>query len=258
MIAFPQYLDVPMLVSTLAALEDGVESSATLASLGIDLEGRVGSDAAPTAANAIRQRHTVASLFTRLRDSLGDRIQTISAPADLEALDHGAFVELSGALTRNPIIEFVNVMERLFAIAQVPPVQGTAGAAGLDTGVPEETRQVFNALRDELDSSPVVNATLTTAGEVRSVLSLQRSYLSHDSLDDLRFGKVRVLGKAVGTLSGDERWSLISRSFVGHMVSGAFEEAMHGLQEVNPSGDYPIITDVAAPAVFVVPLAVFV
>ncbi|MFT7623545.1 MAG: hypothetical protein ACI9WU_002728 [Myxococcota bacterium] len=261
MIAYPQYLDVPMMVSALAALQDGISDTGALASLGIDLEGRIGLNAEPTAANAIAQRHTVASLFGKLRAALADDIIAINSPEDLAGVQDGAFVELTGPLTRNPIIEFVNVMERLFAIAEIPPAAGTAQAAGLDMSVPDETRQVFMALRNELDTSPVVEATVAcggVGGPLTAVLSLQKGYVRHDSLDDLRFGRVRVLGKAVGALAPGQTWSMISRSFVGHMVSGAFREAMDGLQGINPDTDYPIEATIEGPGLFVIPLAVFV
>jgi len=258
MIAYPQYLDVPMMVSVLASIEDGVSADGALRSLGIDLEGRVGSGADPTADNAIAQRHTVSSLFGRMRDGLGDQVAQVAAQGDLDALTDGCFVELSGPVTRNPMIEFVNVMERLFAIADIGAAAQSAAAQGIDLVVPEETKQVFNALRNELHASPVVDATIATDGGLTGVLSFQKSYLRHDSLDDLRFGRVRVLGKCVGTLTEDTAYNVLSRSFVGHMVSGAFTDAMSGLQQVNPEGDYPITTTVSGPGLFVVPLAVFI
>lgn len=260
MIAYPQYLDVPMMMSVLAALEDGLDTSAALAALGIDLEGRVGSTAEPTAENAVAQRHTVGSLFSRLRARLSDQslVRTVSGADELTDLPDGAFVELVGSLRRNPIFEFINVMERMFAISQVPAAAATAGATGLDVTVPEETRQVFMALRAEIEGSPVLAATVRTDGGLTAIVSLQKSYVRHPSLDDLRFGRVRVLGKAVGTLAAAESWNVLSRSFMGHMVSGAFTEAMDGLQQINPEGDFPIETLVRGPGVFVVPLAVYV
>ena len=116
-IVHPLYIDVPMMISTLASLEDGISGSGALGALGIDLDGRVGATAAPTAANAIAQRHTVASLFGKTRAALGKHIHPVRSAADLQSLEDGDFVEVSGPLVRNPAYEFVLVMERLFAIA---------------------------------------------------------------------------------------------------------------------------------------------
>jgi hypothetical protein len=256
-IAYPLYLDVPMLVSLLASGDEGLTPDAGLASLGIDLEGRVGAAAERTTENALRQRHTVGSLFNRFRSEQASNIKAISSSKDLTAVEHGDFVELTGSLVRNPIYEFITVMERLFALSTNDVARSSASAAGVDLIVPEETRQVFLALRQELDSSPVVDATMSLEGAT-GIISLRRGFLSHESLDDLRFGTVRILGKAVGTLGKKDSWHVLGRSLVGHLVSGAFTDAVGGLQDINPDGEFPVQTVIDGPGVFVIPLAVFV
>ena len=257
-IAYPLYLDVPMMVSLLAtSSEGGLSHSGGLASLGIDLEGRIGADADRTAENVLRQRHTVASLFEEFRSTYKGAVHQVSEVSHLSTVAHGDFVELSGAITRNPVYEFITVMERLFALSAVDSARAGAKSAGVDAIVPEETRQVFLALRKELDSSPVVDATIS-AGAMTGILSFRKAYLTHESLDDLRFGEVKVFGKAVGTLDANEQWNVLSRSLVGHLVSGAFSDAVSGLQEINPEGEFPVRTLVSGPGVFVIPLAVFV
>jgi hypothetical protein len=254
-IAYPLYLDVPMLTSVLASLEEGLPQSAALESLGIDLEGRVGAGLAATANNAIAQRHTVASLFNTVRTRLSATVKQVGTIKELDQVTEGDFVELSGSILRSPVYEFVTVMERLFALAALPGGQENLESA-LGTPVPAETRQMFNALRTEFDASPTVTATIQ--GSVTGIVSLQRHYLRDTSLDELRFGHVRVIGKAVGTVKPGESWSVLSRSLVGHLVSSAFRDAVAGLREINPESDYPMTMAVKGPALFVVPLAVFV
>ena len=252
-IAHPLYIDVPMMVSTLASLEDGLPATGALSALGIDLEGRIGATAAPTPGNAIAQRHTVASLFGKTRAALGGHVHAVNGAADLKKLEEGMFVEVSGPLVRNPAYEFVLVMERLFTIAQL-------GAAGVpnDLDVPAETRQVFNALRQELEATPVVDATLRTRQGLSVVVEFQKSYLKHALLDDLRFGRIRILGKLVGTLVEGERFNLLTKSLVGHMVSGAFDDALAGLKALNPSQDFPVATEVQGPGLLIVPMAAYI
>lgn len=258
MIAYPLYIDVPMMMSVLASIEGGVAQSKALASLGIDLEGRVGVSAEPTAANAIAQRHTIGSLFASLRHSLSERTVEVSTADELSGVSPGDFVEVIGTVTRNPMVEFVNVMERLFSLSQIQAGAGIDGAAALEIEGDEETRKMFAALRQELDGSPVLDATLTTGAGLKTILSFQKAYVSHESLDDLRFGQVRVLGKAVGNLEAGQTWSVLSRSLVGHMMSSAFDEAMNGLVQVNPEQEFPVESHVAGPALMIVPLAVFI
>ena len=254
-IAHPLYLDVPMLTSVLATLEDGLPKSAALETLGIDLEGRVGASLEATAGHAIAQRHTVASLFNQVRSKLGDSVRSLASPKDLDAVQDGDFVELSGTLVRSPIYEFITVMERLFALTTLDAGNASVETA-LGTPVPAETRQMFNALRAELEQSPTVAASVQ--GGVTGIVNLHRVYLRDLSLDEIRFGRVRVLGKAVGGLKRGESWSVLSRSLVGHLVSAAFRDAIAGLREINPESDFPMTLAVPGPALFIIPLAVFV
>lgn len=247
-IAYPLYLDVPMMTSLLAALEGGLQLEGTLASLGIDLEGRVGVDVTTSGA-ALAQRQTVASLFHRALEKLSPGVVKVGSAAGLAAIPDGTFVELSGTLVRNPVYEFVNVMERLFALT-TDSVESPMGP------VPAETRQMFNALRAELDASPTVCASVE--GAVTGLVSLQRGFLRDSTLDDLRFGRVRVIGKAVGTVPKGESWSVLSRSLVGHLVSAAFRDAVMGLRQINPESDFPLSVAVQGPALFIIPLAVYV
>ena len=229
-IAYPLYLDVPMLVSLLASGDEGLTPDAGLASLGIDLEGRVGAAAERTTENALRQRHTVGSLFNRFRSEQASHIKAISSSKDLTAVEHGDFVELTGSLVRNPIYEFITVMELSLPCPRTM-ARSSASAAGVDLIVPEETRQVFLALR-QVDSSPVVDANVL--GGYRNNKPSQ-GFLSHESLDDLRSGTVRILGKAVGTQAKKiHGMCLVVRS--GTLVSGAFTDAVGGLQDINPDG----------------------
>ncbi len=256
--AYPLYLDVPMLVSLLASeADEGIVLDGTLASLGIDLDGRVGSSLERTTENALRQRHTVGSLFHTFRKSYSEQITEVHTASDIAALSHGEFVELTGTLTRNPIYEFITVMERLFALSTLDSARSGAAAAGIDTIVPEETRQVFLALRQELDNSPVVDATMSVL-DATGIVSFRKHFLEHESLDDLRFGTVKILGKAVGTLEEGDTWHLLARSLVGHLVAGAFTDAVDGLQDINPEGEFPVRTVLEGPGVFIIPLAVFV
>ncbi len=248
-IAYPLYLDVPMMTSLLAALEGGLKLEGTLQSLGVDLDGRVGVGVSTPGA-ALAQRQTVASLFHRTLEALGPGVVRLSSGANLAAIPDGTFVELSGSLVRNPVYEFVNVMERLFALS------AESGESPMGP-VPAETRQMFNALRAELEASPTVCASIEGPG-LTGLVSLQRGFLRDASLDDLRFGRVRVVGKAVGAVPKGQSWSVLSRSLVGHLVSAAFRDAMLGLRNINPESDFPLGIAVEGPALFIVPLAVYV
>jgi hypothetical protein len=138
----PVYLDVPMLISFLAALEDGVslEGHATTRSsrsaesgregkariglpglatlLNLDMSGRLSSkseDLADEQVTVVR-RHTEASLFNRLRVRLmaDGEVHIVESSEDLNRLRLGTLVEVGGQVTGNPLLQMSQV---LFAMA---------------------------------------------------------------------------------------------------------------------------------------------
>lgn len=130
-LVFPVYLDVPMIVSFLAAVEDGVafqgetterqtsgseKSRSGKSALGIpalssllrlDMSGEISSTGATGEERELRavRQHTEASLFNRLRGALkaDGLVKTISSASDLASLTDGDLVEVTGAVIGNPL-----------------------------------------------------------------------------------------------------------------------------------------------------------
>lgn len=166
----PVYLDVPMMISFVAALEGGVafahESTQTQARssdstrdasarvgipllsslLSLDMSGRVGSKAEEQASEEIKvvRRHTEASLFNLLRHRLNAdaRVAKVSARADLASLQPGQIIEISGQVTANPL-------EQLFALmSKVIPY------LGLDEGALRNPKKKSNPKAPKRSGNP--------------------------------------------------------------------------------------------------------
>lgn len=133
----PVYLDTPMMVSFVAALEGGVaygaESTQTQAQtadktregggrfglpilstlLSLDMSGRMASKAGEQNTEEVKvvRRHTEASLFNLLRHRLiaEGQIASVTAQAQLTDLEPGQLIEISGEVTSNPL-------QQLFAL----------------------------------------------------------------------------------------------------------------------------------------------
>jgi hypothetical protein len=149
-LAHPVYLDVPMMVSFLAALEGGVvisgeETSTETGSRERMLSGKAGLRArlfgigeAELAAEATAQKrdessfvsqtqrhHTAASLFNVLYGYLreDDQIVDVSAPQDLSEIRPGQLVEFSGAYLGNPLEDILAFFGALFPYIEpeLPP-----------------------------------------------------------------------------------------------------------------------------------------
>lgn len=133
----PVYLDTPMMVSFVAALEGGVsygaESTETQAQtddrsrsgggrlgipllsslLSLDMSGRMASNTGEQHTEEVKvvRRHTEASLFNLLRHRLAadGQITRIEGADQLVQLEAGSLVEISGEITGNPL-------QQLFAL----------------------------------------------------------------------------------------------------------------------------------------------
>lgn len=148
-LVYPLYLDVPMMTSFVAAIEDGIaygsdvvqmkdqrrivaaegegKAKAGLPSMGIfasllnfDLRGKITGDQAAGNAEEITliRRHTEASLFMRLRQMLkeNDRVLQINHIEDFQKLqnaEHDYLVEIKGQVFRSPLSEALEAVFRI-------------------------------------------------------------------------------------------------------------------------------------------------
>ena len=148
-LVYPLYLDVPMMTSFVAALEDGIaygsdvtqindqrrnvaaegegKAGVGLPSMGIlstllnfDLKGKITGDQEIGSGEEIKlvRRHTEASLFMRLRQMLkdDDRVLQINEIDDVQKLkdaDHDYLVEVKGQIFRSPLSEALEAVFRI-------------------------------------------------------------------------------------------------------------------------------------------------
>lgn len=143
---YPLYLDVPMMVSFLATIEDGISYEANvqtrtgsrrtasgsgelaakgpsvppLASLfSFDLRGKLTAERGLEESEELQvvRQHTEASLFNRLRNALHgpelDAVVRLSENTPWDSLRIGELVELTGELIRNPLAEILAFYTRL-------------------------------------------------------------------------------------------------------------------------------------------------
>jgi hypothetical protein len=142
-LVYPVYLDVPMAISFLAALEGGVafedqsttKTGSTLAKeregrggarlpgvaallgLGFDMSGRLATQSGKEASEEVVavRRHTEASLFTLLRQQLlnAGAVSTVVSASDLERIKPGDLVESSGEALGNPLQQILDLLPQI-------------------------------------------------------------------------------------------------------------------------------------------------
>lgn len=143
----PLYLDVPMMTSFLAAIEDGIaygssvkliqatqrqlgtagEAEAGIPSLGIlssvlnlSLRGKIEKNQTTDDNEEVEQvrKHTEASLFMRLRSILQEdkQIIVVNDDSDLSRVEHGSLVEATGQIFRSPAGEALDAAFRVMSM----------------------------------------------------------------------------------------------------------------------------------------------
>lgn len=147
---FPLYLNVSMMSSFLASVEDGYSEEAsakTSASqstkdsrqgelgLGLtaaifklaDIRGKFGRDHDGSTAEEVQmvRKHTEGSLFNKLYQLLEQDITAVTGLKDIQQLEPGSIVEVKGAITISPVQEILQIITSAISLlnATAPPVE---------------------------------------------------------------------------------------------------------------------------------------
>src|SRR6266496_1232007 len=249
---YPIYLDVPMIVSFVAATEGGYalenavkRTQATTEDTKGEIAGEVGLSGllsnlvkadVKSSANLEDQlvqshesqiilKHTEASLFMGLRNKLYSQGRIIPLDeceqSQWDALQLSPFsdlVELSGYIYRNPINEIARLGERFLSFG------------------PQEapTVAIIQALRNDLEYSPLSDVLLSHEGKWRkdAVLDLSTKILPVIEQDRLLCGRVVVLGKVTRILKQPEAINLCRRSIFGYAAQKVLTDMISSFENM--------------------------
>jgi hypothetical protein len=315
----PVYLDVPMMVSFLAALQGGVAyggevtervsaaqgreregsgkaglpSLASLFGLSLDMTGRVKSHSQGEESTETRvvREHTEASLFNLLREALitRDEFMEVVDPTQLELVNAGQLVEVSGEILGNPLQQVLDVVGRILPYmdagledqntatrragsgpnraerrrAQQRQPGGAQSQQLTDTssrGMSSEDLTIFQVMREDVESAQVRDLVLKSSGDLRVVLTMSREFLSREAEEYLLGGRFKAIGKITRVLEGDESINLTRRTAIGLAGPGMARELINSLHSDEAGGFSFTAEDpiVEAPALQLLPLAVFI
>ena len=321
-LVYPIYLDVPMMTSFVAALEDGIaygsdvvrwedqrQSSGKEATAGVgiprvsilsslfnfDLRGKItgAGEAGSGEEVTLVRRHTEASLFMRLRQSLIERqlVSTVTSVDDLEQLSQakqGSLVEIAGQIYRSPLSETLEAVFRILNMLGVeisedsspqPATQNNQGqkkggqnkrqnqvqsapqVGGVELG--EDSLfglRIAQRVKDDLQESKILDAILRPSDVegLTVVLSLALDALPEGALDNVLSGRFTVLGKVTRIVEGEEEISLYQRSALRYFMDNSeFESAFTSIGQGFGLNIADNPSSVGAPAVQLMPLAIY-
>lgn len=285
----PVYINEKIVLDMLAIIEDGfskvsqvnysehkeretsqkgeaeLSTSATLLSklLKIDLKGDIshaGSNREEE--NTAKEKvHTSVSLLSKFRDFLIEK-SILHMDFSMSQMQVGDYVEVEGALQKNPLIDYMDRFTDVFRMAGVfseKPQLGNKTQAKRQTREETEMLRQIEAFAGELKHSGTIDFILSDAkGTV--VLSAQEQYLSNDNISEILGGRFKVLGKVIAICRDDsESIDLLRKTVLSVLPEETLSEMFSGFKNEALSGcNLPELkTTITGPAVMVIPVAIY-
>lgn len=213
-----------------------------------------------------------AALLRWLLDDAGAvRISTVD---DLEGLEPGMLVDITGAALGNPLLTLLDFVGPTIPLVldtvprgprspspagllRPPPVaDGVPDAGGASPGEQQVLAAIVAMAREGLRTSPVVDTVLVTSAGLPVVAVLDRTAAEPATEALLHDGTYRMLGKVTATLGADEGINLFRRSLLAALGPGASSEMLAQIEQAG--ADLELVDPVLdGPLLQVLPVAIF-
>lgn len=296
-LSHPVYLDIPMMISFLAALEGGVvvsqdmtetssETASRQASATAGLRARlftVGSgELGATGAldrsessgstSQVQRQHTAESLFNALLATLKEdgMVKQVDALDTFRGLRVGQIVEIEGKFRGNPLEDILAFFAMILPYmesdqpAEPNPKSGNPAqrAAAQNTvpdgGLGQDVIRMFHLMAKDIADSPVHDLLFHTSSGVPVVVTASTEFYGQATVEYLREGSFRVVGKVTKVVGESESINLSRRTVLGLAnpeVAGGLVEAARAMDGVNLD-----VADamVPGPALQILPLAIYI
>jgi len=229
--------------------------------------------------------HTIGSLLHRLRSLLIELncLTIVDSQKVWDSLSNADIVELQGRFQPNSIFASLARLQDIFEFTnklhqspsrsdkspssarrsskQTTPTNDHASASGQDESF-RMARHFLDFISTDLsdDQSLLYVVELTDVPDHRAVVSLFPSLLRAKSGIELPEGDFRLLGKVSRVLRDDESVDLLRGTKLSGLGSDMIERIIAPLEMIPTSAliPPPIVTHIPAPAITVIPIAVYV
>ena len=189
-------------------LDVGVSTSATILSklLKINISGELAHTGSKGEEENVSKEkvHTNVSLLSKFRSFLVDE-KILKTDFDVSKMSVGDFIEVSGELQKNPLINYMDIFADIFRMADIfseKPQLGNKKQAKTQRQQDNETVRQIKSFADELKHSGTIDFVLSDEkGTV--VLSAQEQYLANDNISEILGGQFKILGKVIAICKDD-------------------------------------------------------
>lgn len=290
----PIYLNQKIVFDMLATLEDGfsqfttiqtssekssssggealaeIGSSNVFALLGVKLRGSLKDEDSTKGSETLSQQkiHTPASLFQKLRDYLEKekQIKYVSNPQGLADIVAGNFVEIEGALIKNPLVSMIDSFIQMMELASAFSDSKTSKQGGNSVQQNKKIAAQMKALSDGLQTGNIVDLICQAGNnpeKVTAILPVYHEYFFNRNMNEITDGQYKVIGKVTKVIEDrndsinllrNTSFSLMQQSMLDSMFEGFNNEDTQKAGMNIPN----ISTVVTAPAIMVLPIAIFI
>lgn len=246
-------------------IEAGASTSASILSklLKIDLTGELSHTGnSGKNENVVKEKvHTNVSLLSKFRSYLISE-KILKSSFDVTQMQIGDFIEVEGELQKNPLINYMDIFLDLFRLADIFSEKPALGNKTQAKNQQQQNQAIVNQIKsfvNELKHSGTIDFILSDK-KGTAVLSVQEQHLSNDNISEILGGRFKVLGKVISICKDESEsidllrkttLSILPEKMLGEMFSG-FED--DGLNQYNLPA---LITEIAGPAVIVIPVAIY-
>lgn len=210
--------------------------------------------------------HTSTSLLSKFRSKLIELklMKSISPQGvDIMELEAGDFIEVTGELMKNPMVNILEKAIDVFRMADIfsdNPELGSKKQASTKNSQNTKIVKQMKSFLEELKVTGTVDFVMKN-GDSTIVLSAQERYLQNDNISELLGGNFKVLGKVIKVCkqSGDSI-NLLRKTTLGVLK----DDDLKTFTDVFESDDLKkfnlpdVEVKIEAPAVIVIPIAIYI
>lgn len=290
----PVYLNENIVMDMLAILEDGFSmvseinsSSTTLASssekanasfstsnllsklLKIQLGGELSNESNDQ--NSVNSKtekvHTSTSLLSKFRSKLLElellTIVTHEKGLEINKIEAGDFVEVSGELLKNPMVNILEKMIDVFRMADIFAEKPELGSKKQYSTKKSQDAKIVNQMEKFLEELKVTGTIdfVMKNEDGTIVLSAQEKYLQNDNISELLGGNFKVLGKVIKVCKEEnDSINLLRKTTLDVLDDDSLNEFMSLFQDEDlASYNLPEVEfKIFSPAIIVIPIAIYV
>lgn len=209
--------------------------------------------------------HTSASLFSEFRRQLieHDMLTCMASDTlDIHEIQIGDFIEVAGALMKNPLIDilekFISVC-RMGKIFTEPAVIGRKKQMSQKEESYEAQVRQMKALLDELRVTETMDFILKS-NQASLVLSAQEKYLENDNISELIGGNFKILGKVIKICADEtDGISLLRKTPLDILDANSLNGLIQAFenQDLKQFHLPEVEIQISAPAAIVIPVAIY-